>query len=394
MIAKIEDEQIQHKLETIDEYRSSEAKSISDKLVQLKEHIDSYYGEQDDNVPENLSPEEKCNYRRRRINRLGGRSLTGIYELRQYKGGEKKLLKILDHVDQNISSGQPKNVEDLRVKITVILALSCIHQRYVHKFKMAEMIDLCTELYNIKSDFRPIRLEPYLFYVMFGWPRNCTQNMSLSPSAVEDAIGYWKEAYCEKYPRREYLPIKKRDTTIFFLANGSDMASVIDYDRLKLEGVMRGDDAFWRNASVIRKLQRFQGTLSDDGYSVSVHVEFGQGHKGKIKIPTSRVINDRKLWNKTVYFVIGFSWMTPKAFDITARDITADPNVFTLGSGEFTSQGSFTPADLVSEEIKVLTQISFWTQLSEIDKELNRLKHRRFPDEVRTYDVYQHFLLS
>ena len=384
VIAKIEDEQIQQKLETIDEYKCSQAKTISDNLVQLKEHIDSYYGEQDDNVPENLSPEDKCMYRRRRVFRLGGRSLTGIYGLRRYEGGEKKLLKILKHVNENLSSGQPTNVDDLRVKITVVLALSCIRERYVHQFKMADMIEWCTELYYIKSDFRPIRLEPYLFYVMFGWPRKCTQNMSLSPSAVEEAIGYWKEAYFEKYPRRAGLPIKKKDTTIFFLANGSDMASVIDYDRLKGEGGrLKGDDQFWRTASIIRKLQRFRGTLSDDGYSVSVHVEYGQGHKGKIRIPTSRAISDRRLWNKTVYFVIGFSWMTPKAFDVMGKDITDDPNVFTTGPGEFTGQDIFSPVELPSEHsLPVLTQISFWTKMSQIEKDLNRLKHRGYSDEV------------
>ena len=369
VIAKLDDELFQQKLDTIDEYKCSETKINSSILVQLKENIDSYYGEGSDEIPENLSDEDTCMYRRRRIFRLGGYSLREIYDIRRYEGGEKRLLEILEHADKNLYSGLPTNVDDLRVKITAVLALSCIHGRYVHQFKMADMIHWTTDLYEIKSTCRPIRLEPYLFYVMFGWPRKCTGNMGLPPNKIEDAITYWREAYYTKYPRRDHQPIKKKDTTIYFLANGSNMASVVDYEQLKIElGRIKGE-AFWRNANVLKKLQRFHGTLSEDGYSVVVDVEHGQGHKGVIKIPTAYVVNDRKLWNKTVYFVIGFSWMTPKAFDITSKDITENPAVFSYG------QDDFFPAELPQMQIqeRFLTQISFWTQMAAIDKELHQI---------------------
>ena len=368
LIGKIEDEQIQQKLETYDEYKSTAAKTISQSLARLKENIDSYYGEESDVVPENLSVEETCLYRRRRIFRLGGYSLRGIYDIRMYKGGEKRLEKILEHADNNLSSGLPRNVDDLRVKITAVLALSRIHgNQNVHRFKMADMINWSKELYNIKNDSQSIRLEPYLFYVMFGWPRTCTGNMGLPPTVVTDAIRYWKEAYNEKYPRREHQPIRKRDTTIYFLANGSDMASVIDYEQLRADASIKGD-AFWRHPLVLQKLQRFQGTLLEEGSEVLVHVEYGQGHKGNIQIPTSFPITERKLWNKTVYFVIGFSWMTPKAFDITPTDVTEDPDIFSMEQEDFPTKRL-----KMESQQTVLTQYSFCTQVAEIDKELNEI---------------------
>ena len=378
VVAKIEDEQIQLKMETIDEYKSNEAKINASILVQLKEHIDSYYGEESDELPETIeTPEDQCMFRRRRIFRLGGSSLRGIYDLRRYQNGEKQLLLILKHVEDNIYSDVPTHADDLRVRITAVLALSCIRDHYVHKFKMANMIQWCTELYNLKSSLRPvIRLEAFLFYVMFCWPRKCTGKHGLPPQEIEDAITYWRKAYYQKYPGQKISqpdqPKRRKDTTIYFLANGSNMASVIDYEQLKTDvgsGSRTKGEAFWRHSKVLKKLQRFEGTLCEDGYEVAVHVEYGQGHKDKIRIPTAYVVNDRKLWNKTVYLVIGFSWMTPKAFDISSIDPTEDPAVFTVG------QDDYFPSELPTmyAQARVLTQVAYLTQVAEIDAELHQI---------------------
>ena len=103
-----------------------------------------------------------------------------------------------------------------------------------------------------------------------------------------------------------------------------------------------------------------------------MHVEYGEGHKGRIRIPAALVIKNRNLWNKTVYFVIGFSWMTPKAFDITPVDPTDDPVVFVVG------QADIFPPELPEMHTKqILTQVTYWTKIAYIDKELHEIARIR-----------------
>ena len=73
---------------------------------------------------------------------------------------------------------------------------------------------------------------------------------------------------------------------------------------------------FWRSPGIVNKLQRFTGCLRSDGEAVGVRPEYDKGKRGIINIPTMYKIYNRDMWNKTVYFVIGFSWDGPKAIDV------------------------------------------------------------------------------
>ena len=155
-------------------------------------------------------------------------------------------------------------------------------------------------------------LEAYLFYAIFSWPRN-NMTCHVLPRVLQDSLRQWKEAFFEKYPygREIDRPIKK--TTQFFLANGGGMQSI--FYKEKSDTSKRGTN-FWRSPGILNKLQRFTGCLRSEGEAVGVRFKYDKGKRGIINIPTMYKIYNRDMWNKTVYFVIGFSWDGPKAIDV------------------------------------------------------------------------------
>lgn len=51
-------------------------------LVQLRENLDNYLGEQTSEIPKYLSPDATASFIRRRVKRIGGRSCSSILDLR------------------------------------------------------------------------------------------------------------------------------------------------------------------------------------------------------------------------------------------------------------------------------------------------------------------------
>ncbi len=307
-VGRLHDEQIQLKDSNMDDYKRNQYHRQCDVLTKLKANLDSYYGENSDIVPDGLDQNEACQYRRRRLFCLGGESLRSIFEQQRVKGGEQTLVRIRNLIMQNIHSDHC-NADDMQAMISVNLAFLSVHPEKLNEIIFQDMINWCRTLYRLRNTQRTVQLEPYLFYTMFNWPRRNIKYY-VAPNFINEALRHWKDAYYRKYPRQreEDKPIRKKDTTIFFLAYGSDMASILNHESLKGSGgsTQMRDDAFWRQPHVLRQLHRFHGTLSNDGFLVNVDVEYGAGHKGIITIPTSFPITKRMMWNKTVYFVIGF----------------------------------------------------------------------------------------
>jgi len=81
-----------------------------------------------------------------------------------------------------------------------------------------------------------------------------------------------------------------------------------DYPKVNEE---RGSE-FWHREYTKKKLQRFEGILEIPGTSLNYHF-----NGATLNIPTSFPIDDRSWWKKRVYFVIGFSWAGPKAYDVS-----------------------------------------------------------------------------
>jgi len=287
-----------------------------DNLVTLKKKLNKYFGENEDLPPNDLTESEQCHYRRRRIFTLASNNMKSIFDLRWQKKDRDTLKGIREIIGKNVSSDYVK-ANDYLILISVNLALTSVAPEFCTDVDFALMVDWSSKLYETRETMNTIYLEPYLFFALFHWPRDSTERGATKKTEI--ALRQWKDAYNKKYPRQchEDKPyhIRKKDATLFFLANGNGMESI--YTMFEDHSTMRANETrgstFWRQPDTIRKLQRFQGTLLSGGKEVQVQTS-------KLTIPTSFPIRDRSMWMKKNYFVIGFSFVGPKAFDVTLQD--------------------------------------------------------------------------
>ena len=291
---------------------------IPDNLVMLKEKLNTYFGEDEDLPPDCLTESEQCHHRRRRVFTLASNNMKSIFDLRWQR--KKTLEQIRGIVSKNVNSEYVK-ANDYLILISVNMALTSVDPEFYTEVDFAHMVDWSTKLYENRERMNTAYLEPYLFFTMFHWPRDSGERGATKK--IEIALRQWKDAYNKKYPRQchEDKPyhIRKKDSTLFFLANGNGMESI--YTMFEDHSTMRANETrgstFWRQEDTIRKLQRFQGTLQSGGKDVQVQTS-------KLMIPTSFPIRDRAMWMKKIYCVIGFSFVGPKAFDVTLKDPSMD----------------------------------------------------------------------
>ena len=284
-----------------------------DHLATLKDKLNTYFGEDEDQPSKELPENEQCHYRRRRVSRLASSSNTkSIFDLRWQDKGWSRLEEIRNNISTNVNSEHVK-ANDYLILISVNLALTSVDPKFNTEVDYALMVDWSTKLYESRETMITIYLEPYLFFTMFNWPRDSTEIGATTK--IKIALGQWKDAYNKKHPRqcnedRRPYHIRMKDTTLFFLANGNGMESI--YTTTMRDNETRGS-TFWRRPDTIRKLQRFQGTLLTGGKDVQAQIS-------KLKVPTSFPIKDRTMWMKKISFVIGFSFAGPKAFDVALED--------------------------------------------------------------------------
>lgn len=316
----IEDEQLQLRSHKFHRYER-------DDLDKLKLKLNEYFGEDSDDPPEGLSEQKQCYYRQRRIFKLASNNTKGIFDLRWKKGGLKQLVKIRQIVSKNIRSPEVRAI-DFMISINVDLALRSLvsttaelPSEFISSYReinFEDMLQWSLKLYNARRKIRATYLEPYLFLTMFNWPRENTKPL-VTPHVIATALKEWKDAYNNKHLRQrdEDKPYRKKDVTLFFLANGNGIESIYTwYDEPGFPRTNDATAAFWKEADVRRNLQRFKGTVSSGGRKVEYCFESSTFH-----IQTSFPL-DRVMWNKKVVFVIGFSFIGPKAFDVRLDSTT------------------------------------------------------------------------
>ncbi len=268
--------------------------------------LDKFFGEDTAAIPKHLTTEQQCQYRRRRLFRLGGNSLNSIFQLQFEEQGRDTLGQMKETVSQNICS-EHCNAEDLQWSISINLALlSLDHDHYVYEFRFEETVDWSRQLYKLRNKLKTKQLEPFLFYILLNWPRKKVPTYE-TPNKIRDALRNWKEKYQEKYPRQNESrkPRRKKDTTTYFFTYGTGFNSFLNHNQLgEIKAVT--DVEFWENPQVLIQFERFNGILSKEGNEVLVNIEYGNEHRDIIPIMTSYPINKHDWWNKTVYFVIGF----------------------------------------------------------------------------------------
>jgi hypothetical protein len=190
-----------------------------------------------------------------------------------------------------------------------------------------EMVQLSKKCYEkvVASNERRTYLEAFMYFVLLNWPtasRMHATQFLCTQEQLNEVCKKWKDAFHTNHPRqKETRPVRKRETTNFFLGRGEDMEAIVHYEELLDPGgkrFIRGDKV-WESPDFVKKLLRLPGTLINDGTEIKCNVETRSGGVIPFHIPTSFPIGVRSLWQKRVYFVLGFSWAGIKAYDVRSE---------------------------------------------------------------------------
>lgn len=294
-------------------------------LDKLKLRLNEYFGEDRDDPPKGLSEQSQCEYRQRRIFALAGSTTKGIFDLRWKPNGFQLLVRIRNTALQNIQSHKVDAV-DYMTSINIELALESLisaNTELLSEFtsnyqeiKFADILQWSLKLYEAPKKIHTTYLEPYLYLIMFNWPRENSEPL-VTPHVIENALKDWKVAYNLKHRRQCDVdrPFRKKDVTMFFLANGYGIKSIyIWYEEQDFSRT--NDETFWKKAEETKNLQRFRGTACGE-HEVEYCFE-----GSTLRIQTSYPL-DRIKWYKKVVFFIGFSWIGPKAFDVRLYSTTS-----------------------------------------------------------------------
>ncbi|XP_067662871.1 sterile alpha motif domain-containing protein 9-like [Haliotis asinina] len=321
VIRKLEDEMVQLKGDAREEYRpdwSFDRKT----LILLKENLNTHFGEDSDEVPESLSIEDACEYRRRRARRMGVTSLQGALGLKYEEyDWEVSLVTVYDLMKENVNSESCTGF-DLVTILNTVIALHVAGSSKTESIPYSNILEWSNRLYNAKQpEYRPY-LETFLYLVLFHLPTDSRRAKGFnlcSEVRIKEALYRWKEAFFTNYPKHRDLEqfSKRKDTTLFFLGKGVGLSEVVYQKELLSKGARMRDNEYWQSDKAKRRFQRLEGTLLVGGQEVQVQLQLPGGNKFHITIQTSLPTMKRSMWQKRVYFVLGFSWSGPKAYDIT-----------------------------------------------------------------------------
>ncbi|XP_062607800.1 sterile alpha motif domain-containing protein 9-like, partial [Saccostrea cucullata] len=292
-------------------------------VIRLRENLDVYFGEGAVEMPTNLLPKDVASYCRRRINRIGGRSLVSILRLRNEDTPDNIFLEIYEKAKWIIDHGFA-SLHDYLTLLGVSLVRSIDSDEDMDFESMIQWSSMAYKMVTDPSNEDRPNLEAFMYFVIIHWPtesRRKYQGLLCSPEEIAEAIRRWKKAFRKIYPRQEDTNLyRKKETTYFFLGNGRK--DIIYYEELGDNS--RYQDVF-RTEKVRTRLQRLKGILLRDGWEIKYAITSLSGNSSSIGItnsfPTSSV-----LWNRTVYFYVGFSWNGPKAFCVTREE---DPTIST-----------------------------------------------------------------
>lgn len=286
-------------------------------LVQLRENLDNYLGEQTGEIPDHLSPESTASFIRRRVKRIGGRSCLSILDLRSSPDGENRLdemsSKLLKNIDSKFST-----VYDYATLITVTLVKQMSNKTFPEE-DFRNLVEWSKTGYEmtlrLREDERP-HLEAFMYFVMIHWPTESKKKYKLCPiETVEEATRRWKQEFNKMYSKQkdDAYSFRRRVTTYYFLGKGDNSKEIVYYTDLKCKQTNLDGEALWRSKHVREKLQLLKGTLLNDGWEILYTFVSNDGNKSSIKL-RNLYPGPRSMWQKNVVFYLGFSWNGPKAY--------------------------------------------------------------------------------
>lgn len=366
-------------------------------LVQLRENLDNYLGEQTGEIPDYQSPEATASYIRRRVKRIGGRSCSSILDLRSSQDGNTKLEEMSSILLRNLESDFPI-AYDYVTLITVTLVKNMKSKTFSEKdFKnLVEWSKIGYEMtVRLRENERPL-LEAFMYFVMIHWPTESKKIYNLCPvEKIDDAIRKWKCAFYKLHPKRKHdaYSVRRRVTTYYFLGKGNNSREIVYYKDLHCKQTNLDGEAIWRSKPVKDKLQLFRGTLLDDGWEIMYTVVSKNGNKSNIKIRNSYP-GPRSMWQKGVDFYLGFSWYGPGAYIKTDSDTSEidEQTMNQLENIEHTDVSEVRPA--ISEKQnkavwqKVATHNAYSIALRKIDLQLQEISGLKKKSKCTQKEVF------
>lgn len=375
-LRKLEDKYSQLK----NAYRGPSNFNSALEVEKLRENLDTYFGEASVEIPKNLSSKDSASFCRRRINRIGGRSLVSILRLRNEKQSDGIFEEIYQKSKFILESGFA-SLHDYLTLLGVSLVRSIDSE---DKVDFESMLKWSSRAYKMATDLSKNdhpNLEAYMYFVILHWPTEHRQKYErhlCPPEEIAEAIQSWKKAFRKKYPRQDDTNIyRKKETTYFFLGSGGK--DIIYYEELGDNSRYQDGDVF-RTESVMTKLQRLKGVLLRT-WEIKYQITSVQGNTSSINI-TNSFPTSTLLCNRTVYFYVGFSWNGPKAFYITKEEY---PEVSTSTELSDEQSSRHTQPKRSRNEYEMYENVSTHSKLSkalkEIDRQLHNLNKSKRPKE-------------
>ncbi|XP_062575997.1 sterile alpha motif domain-containing protein 9-like [Saccostrea cucullata] len=351
-------------------------------LTYLRENLDNYFGENSDVIPSSLNKQDRAEFIRRRVRRLVGNTLTTVLRLKSKEDGPVILRNVEVLLVQNCNSAYC-TVNDITQLVSVSIVRNLYKDNADDEYKgLLQWTKRALDMTG-KSEERP-SLEIYLFLALLHWPtvRRYAKFADdlCTVKQLQDVIKKWKTIFLQIYPRqREDTYLHRGDTTFFFLGRGSTFSEIVYYEDLHEKGNSRyfRGDSVWRKQKVRDRLQRVQGILKPQGLEVIIDITSPRGNVETLVITTSLPVAQRHLWNKKVYFYVGFSWSGPKAFDVSLEETpsleTPRPIMSTAGSSVKVNSGLQKYRDVSNHEVYQKKMQEFKNLLKKVEQ-LKRMK--------------------
>ncbi|GFO19776.1 sterile alpha motif domain-containing protein 9-like protein [Plakobranchus ocellatus] len=317
---KLDDEFLQTKGNTFyDDVILPDSDNNRTDLIKLKVSFDEYFGGL--TVPANISEDAKCEYRSTIARRLSG-SLNQMLRLRS--GGKGMDIKrIYDFMLEN-SKYQICSFNDMMTLLDAVTAL-LVDGSIPKELSYRDILEWSTKFFrmSVSQTNGCLYLEPFLYFTMYNFPTQGRQRENLCPVIdLKRAMAKWHEAFQKKYQKqgKGEPTIKKRETTLFFLGNGQPLNDIVHQDSLdeRMRSESRQDK--WKLPEVREKLLLLRGVLLACGDKVRMKVTNAEGNRFDFDITTSYRVKTKDMWQKQVYFYLGFSFSGPKAFGVSLEE--------------------------------------------------------------------------
>lgn len=193
------------------------------------------------------------------------------------------------------------------------------------RLEFNKILEWCKMLYTMKKPQETNRshLETFLYFVLYNFPTE--ERMKFSICTVQNlssAIEEWQNAFRKNYPKssHEEIKLRRRETTLFFLGNGPPLRDIVHQDSLIEMGQYSLTEK-WDLPDVRQRLRMMSGSLCDHGERVLITITNTKGNKFSLSIKTSHRVTKKDMWQKKVFFYVGFSFSGPRAFGMSTEEL-------------------------------------------------------------------------